>query len=904
MAETAGTSFAALLKRHRIAAGLTQEELAERAQLSVRAISDLERGLKQRPYPHTVRRLTQALEMDADAANRLAAASRRRGEAAPAPGTLPLPLQPTPFIGRRHEVADVARLLGHDGVRLLSLTGPGGVGKTRLAFRVAEEVANRFPDGIAVVPLAPLTDPALVASAVALAANLVETPGHQLLEALERYFFEKRLLLILDNFEHLLPAASLVSELLAACPRLTVLVTSRAVLHLAAEHDYTVPPLDMPHDGGGETVERLGEYDAIALFVARARAAKAGFSLTEENAQAVAELCQRLEGLPLAIELAAAHSRLLSPQALVRRLESRLQVLTGGANDLPARQRTMRATIDWSHSLLSEKEQTLFRRLAVFVGGCPLEVAETVCADADDRPGDVLARLESLVDKNLLAVEERDGEPRFRILEVVREYAIERLAASGETGKLHRRHAEAFLRLAEDTGDGDRWPAHLTPDLDNLRAALSLSLETGVTGDMTVRLAAALVPYWLEGVDWTEGRQRLEKVMDAVVASGVAGRYPREWGKVVTGIAVMAGMYDSDFATAETFAEQAAAIWRRLGDKRWLSKALHTLEWVSVRRGDHDRAQALGRELVEISYAVGSSVDSALFSLAMVELHRGNLAAARSRLEEGLMLSRTSGNTSFAVIVLSALAEVAWCQGDAAGRQAFWEEALSGLSAVTDFEAAWAGRGTLAGMARRVGDYERAEQLLQERLSLAQAHPNPDESWWFLGWSLNHLGDLALCQDDLERATSFYEESMAVFRRHRERQGIAALSHNLGHVELARGNAGRARTYFLESLALFRELRFDWSMADCLSGLAGVASQEGRPERAALLFGAVEAVQRAIDLSGILTEPTNERARNRDIAIARGQLDPETCERAWSAGQAMSLEEAIAFALGAEAEKR
>ncbi|MBI3971549.1 MAG: hypothetical protein HY332_09695 [Chloroflexi bacterium] len=393
------------------------------------------------------------------------------------PSQFPVPL--TPLVGRRREVDAVCAPLRRSEVRLLTLTGPGGVGKTRLAVEVARHVVDLFPDGVGTVDLAPVRDPALVPATVAHALGVAEQGDPPLAERLAAHLLGRRVLLVLDNFEHVLDAAPLLAGLLAACPRLKVLATSRAALRLSGEQEFPVPPLALPPTRWWPGrpfpgAEALLEYDAVALFVQRAQATKPDFRLTPENARAVAELCARLDGLPLAIELAAGRVKLLPLQALVTRLGRRLALLTGGPRDAPARQRTLRSTIEWSHALLEPAEQALFARLGVFVGGCTLDAAEVVCADGDDGTGarpsslplrsaqgqdrlsvlclpDVVDALAGLADKNLVKQEEGvGGEPRFALLETIREFALERLAASGEEAAVRGRHAAHFLALARD----------------------------------------------------------------------------------------------------------------------------------------------------------------------------------------------------------------------------------------------------------------------------------------------------------------------------------------------------------------------------------------------------------------------------------------------------------------------
>ncbi len=506
---TGDPAFGTLLRAFRTRAGLTQEALAERAGLSVRGISDLERGRKRAPRRDTVALLLEALNLSPD--ERAALAAARTPPAATVPDRdVRLPLAPTPLVGREREVAAVVDLLasgdrhaqGAPGTRLLTLVGPGGVGKTRLALAAAHRLVDRYVDGAVFVDLAPVRDPALVLPTIAAALGVRDTGARALAEALAIAIGARQLLLVLDNCEQVVRAAPDIAALLAACPALTVLATSRVVLRIAAEQVVPVPPLGLPDRSARTSLPELARSEAVALFVARARAAEPAFGLTEATAQAVAELVHRLDGLPLAIELAAVRIRTLPPRALLDRLDRRLPLLTGGARDGPARQRTMRDAIAWSYDLLTQNEQAVLRLLATFVGGFTLDAAEAVGATA--RPNvAVLDGLAGLVDASLLHQVEGSGDgpdagtPRFGMLETVREFAQDQLAASGEEATLREAHAAYFLGLAEQAkphlaafGQGS-WLRRLEADHPNFRVALA-TLAASDDHDAYLRLTASL----------------------------------------------------------------------------------------------------------------------------------------------------------------------------------------------------------------------------------------------------------------------------------------------------------------------------------------------------------------------------------------------------------------------------
>ena len=483
-----------LLRHYRARAGLTQEQMAERAGLSTRGVQDLENGRSRMPHAVTVQRLAQALGLPADEQAKLEAAARQHPPARDAdrgisreraPELRGLPLPRWPLVDRERERSALGPLITHGASRLVTLTGVGGVGKTRLAIELAADVAASFADGTLFVSLAPLRDPALVMATIGQAAGLQEVGGRSQQDIIQSYYREKQALLVLDNVEQVAAAAPEIGTLLDACPRLVVLATGRAALHLLGEQEWPLAPLPLPLLRWRQDLDALANTPSVMLFMQRARAVRPDFALTVASAQTVAAICRWLEGLPLAIELAAAQIKTLAPQSLLTRLTRRLAVLGSGAVDVPDRQRTLRATLAWSYDLLTLSEQSLFRHLAVFAGGCTFESIEVVCV-GDDQAGDLLDRLATLVDQSLLGQEEQaDGTARFGMLETVREYGLERLDAHGETEAVRRRHAFHYLALAEQAEPelvsfGQvAWARRLGTEHDNHRAALEWALEGG-----------------------------------------------------------------------------------------------------------------------------------------------------------------------------------------------------------------------------------------------------------------------------------------------------------------------------------------------------------------------------------------------------------------------------------------
>jgi predicted ATPase len=578
-------------------AGLSQEELAERAGLSKRGISDLERDLRQAPYPATIRRVVEALGLAEPERTVMLAASRRAGRTQTNAGPMPtevtaanrlahnLPRQRTSFIARERDLVELRRLLATSP--LLTLTGPGGVGKTRLALQLAEAVLPEYADGTWLVELAALADPQLVPQSVAAALRIPEPPGRRLVQVLAERLGSKHLLLVLDNCEHLVDACAELSErLLGACPQLHILATSRESLRIQGETMWRVRSLQVP--AAGAALQEAGESEAVRLFVERVHAVMASFVLQARNVKDVAVVCRGLDGIPLAIELAAARVPALGVETLARRQHDRLQLLVAGSRTAPARQQTLRATLAWSYDLLNSAEQRVFRGLAVFAGGCSLETAEAVLGD------DVLPILGALVDKSLAQQEAaHDQDVRFELLQSVRVFALESLQASGDWGTVHERQAAYFVALAEQAGPSlggppqVAWLNRLEEEHDNLRHVLHWTLSSGAAVQ-GLRLGAMLTRLWYVRGYLTEGRRWLERL-----CALPANRAPTaDRARALNGLGNLA-YTQGDLRVARGAFEESLAIWRRLGDRWGTASVFNNLAYVAYLQGDDTRAQAL-----------------------------------------------------------------------------------------------------------------------------------------------------------------------------------------------------------------------------------------------------------------------------------------------------------------------
>jgi predicted ATPase len=769
-----------------------------------------------------------------------------------------LPVQPTPLLGRVEDLAQLHLLLSQTDARLVTLWGPGGVGKTRLAYEAGTNLLNAFPDGVFCVSLAPLNDPQLVVTTIAQALDVVETAERPLMARLCEYLRNRNLLLLLDNFEQILSAAPLVAELLRECPRLRVLVTSRARLRLPGEHAFEVLPLTLPDDRSATMSEcrlaSLATNAAVRLFVERAAAVRPDFELTMANARHVVEIISRLDGLPLAIELAAARVRLLPPHAMLARLSHRLILLTEGARDLPARQQTLRETITWSYELLSDQERVLFRRCGVFVGSWTPEAARVVSGGSDDHLIDIEHGVASLVGMSLVRqasatealTRQSAGETRFMMLETIREYALEQLLESQEYETTRQHHAHFFLELAEALEPALRGREQasamdrLEADHDNIRAVLAWSQAGEIGPVIGLRLASALWWFWGQRGHIGEGRRWLEAML---VAAPDAPPYVRVHALWRAGILTW---YQGDYARAIELCEASLHLARQLDDLEGIAWALHNCGRIAFLQGDFDRAAPLLIESIDYFRATGDQwgLPWSLDTIGQIMLEQGNYPDAARLTEESLHLRQAAGDVQGIPWPINNLGEIAFAEGD----------------------------------------YSRATALFEEALRLFREHgvkrPIP--------WNMINLGRARAARGDDEQAIQILEESLALFQADSETMGIAQVLACLGEITLRR-DLQLAVALLRQSLTLFHGLGDKPGISIVLHLLGCAAYAARQDERAALLFGAADGLRRAMRAP---LRPVQRAQHEHHISSVRHRLGAERFKVAWEQGEVMDVDQA------------
>jgi len=803
-----------------------------------------------------------------------------------------LPQQLTSFIGRERDIADVKSLLGR--TRLLTLTGAGGCGKTRLALQVAADLVESFPDGVWLVELAALADPGLVPQTMASTLGLREETGRSLTQALQDHLRSRKLLLVLDNAEHVLAAcAALVDAILRHGPHVRVLCTSREALGSGGEIRFRVPSLSLPDPRRDATPERLAQNDSARLFVERAQSSVPHFAVTADNAAALASICAKLDGIPLAIELAAARVRSMPVEEVSRRLDQRLRLLTGGSRTALPRHQTLRSLIDWSYDLLDEHERTLLCRLAVFAGGAAVVAAIEVCGSEGIEEWKALDLVTSLADKSLVQIEESSSASRFRMLETVRQYAKEK-QPDADAPRWRDWHLAYFTRIAEEAGahlsgaDQQAWFNRLDQEHDNLRLALTWASAGHGDPVSGLVLAGALWRFWSVRGYPTEGRNWYAAVLAATPDAPAAARASAQ-----SGAGVLA-REQGDYVAARASHEESLALRRKIGDREGIASSLSNLGSVAHEQGDFPGAEALYEESLAIRRELGDrqGMATSLNNLGLLARERGDYPTARRFHEASLALDREIGDRRHIAVSLNNLGGMAGDQGDYAAACALHEESLAIRRELGDRRGIASSLTNLGDVAHEQGELARARALVEEGLAIRRELGDRRG----IAISLGILGSIAHNQGDLAAAKAYHKESLGIRRELGDRWGIASSVNYLGVVACDEGKTAVAWACFVEGLRLSRALRDRWGLSEALGGLAAAALGLHGPLHAARFWGAAERLREEISAP---LKPSEQPHYERHLAAARSAaIDPAPFEAAWREGRTLPLEQLLDDTLG------
>lgn len=810
---------------------------------------------------------------------------------------LPAPL--TELVGRDAELAALTQLLSRDDVMLVTLTGPGGTGKSRLALQAALDTQARFADGAHLVALDTVAEPGLVPSAVAGVLDVRETQEHASIDdALIAYLRDKQLLLLLDNFEQIVEAAPFVADLLRACPSIKLLVTSRAPLRVRSEREFPVKPLALPPHEALADVAGLTRYAAIDLFCQRARDVKPGFALTADNAAAVVEICRRLDGLPLAIELAASRVKLLSPQALLARLERSLDVLSGGARDLPERQQTLRSAIDWSYNLLHPDGRKLLRRLTVFAGGCTLDAVDAVCNFDGTLGADTLDEMEALVNSSLLIQwPDAPGELRYGMLGTIREYVSEKLTDSGEREATQAAHAAYCLSLVAAADDELRganqrlWLDRLELEMENFRAAHQWLAARPDRVEDTLRLAALLGWFWFVRGHWSEGRQWLDAALAQPGTRDLALRR-----RALVAVSILAH-YQGDAAATRAYLDECRASSEAAGDLRALAYA-YALSGLD--RQVHEQlseARDLGRRAVALFRQLGDrwGLGYALHFEGMTAFWQGDLAATRALYEESISQFELAGDRPRTSGPLGRLGDLAYRTGDYAQAQALYEQSLALYRELNDRPGIASALTPLGDVARARGDLDQAAARYAEALAVFQDLGDKQG----VTWANYGLGMVARERGDWAQAEAYLQRSLTLLPEVGDTGGMAWVMHVLGRVKLAQANYRGALLLLQAALSLAHEMGHVVTLALCLPVAAHALIELGHASTAARLLGAAQALRPEVSRMGSAADVAE---LDQALAQALAKLDAPSIATELERGRALPPGEIVAETLRLELE--